>query len=258
MLQQWFIEEFVNGPYGLDNPNIDGFFCDDQWSILEGASEEDSHHIEDPGLSLADVKSMVASWRENQAAVVNAVARKGGLLVNYFQTDGWDGTDSKTNCAQDLRRLCAVNETTGRPNIHDQVLLQTVSNVGHHEPWYPNGTLPYFEQDLATFLLVRGPYAWIGYARNGCTDEDKPPGCNPQCQAVDCNPCQFPKARDSTPFTRLAALDDDYGEPVHGESCQETSPASGIFRRKWTKVEVELDCKKFAATITKRKEVVEV
>jgi hypothetical protein len=35
---------------------------------------------------------------------------------------------------------------------------------------HPNGTLPYFEQDLATFMLVRGPSAYLGYVWSGCTD----------------------------------------------------------------------------------------
>ena len=26
-----------------------------------------------------------------------------------------------------------------------------------------NSTLPNFDQDLATFLLIRGPHAWLGY-----------------------------------------------------------------------------------------------
>ena len=33
-----------------------------------------------------------------------------------------------------------------------------LSRVDHHPDiglWFPNGTLPWFEQDLATFLLVR-------------------------------------------------------------------------------------------------------
>ena len=42
-------------------------------------------------------------------------------------------------------------------------------------------SLPYFEQDLATFLLVRGPYAWIGYVWSGCTDSGYPRGCDPNC-----------------------------------------------------------------------------
>jgi len=114
--------------------------------------------------------------------------------------------------------------------------------------WNPNGTLPWFEQDLATFLLVRGPFAWIGYTWSGCTDTAYPPGCNLDCNADDCKPCRFPKARDSAPFTKPEGLGADYGEPVG--YCKETADGSGVFRRQWTKADVELDCTTFTATIT--------
>ena len=48
-------------------------------------------------------------------------------------------------------------------------------NLGHAAPpWFPNGSLPYFEQDLATFLLGRGPYVWLGFGWSGCTDSHPP------------------------------------------------------------------------------------
>ena len=31
------------------------------------------------------------------------------------------------------------------------------------------GVLPAFQQDLAAFMLIRGPYAWLGYSWMGCT-----------------------------------------------------------------------------------------
>ena len=65
-----------------------------------------------------------------------------------------------------------------------QALLLEFSRVDHHADiglWFPNGSLPYFQQDLATFLLVRGPFAWIGYVWSGCTDSGYPAGCDPNC-----------------------------------------------------------------------------
>ena len=40
-----------------------------------------------------------------------------------------------------------------------------------HTPFFPNGSLPAFEQDLATFLLARGPYAWLGSGWLDCHDD---------------------------------------------------------------------------------------
>ena len=46
-------------------------------------------------------------------------------------------------------------------------------------------------------------------------------------------------------FTRPKELDADYGTPI--DFCTETSP--GVFRRKWTKADVSLDCNDFTAKI---------
>ena len=134
------------------------------------------------------------------------------------------------------------------PALSLEALLLEFSRVSHPTLWTPNGTLPFFEQDLATFLLVRGPYAWLGYVWSGCTDSGYPSGCDPKCQADDCRPCRFPTARDQDPFPRPAALDEDYGEPMG--HCTEASP--GVWKREWTKASVALDCNAFKATITKK------
>ena len=36
-----------------------------------------------------------------------------------------------------------------------------------------NLSLPYPEQDIATFLLVRGEYAWLGYGYQGCASTQR-------------------------------------------------------------------------------------
>ena len=64
-------------------------------------------------------------------------------------------TDPKPKCAKDMATICKVNATTGRPNVHDQALLLEFTRLSHSQLWHANNTLPYFEQDLATFLLVR-------------------------------------------------------------------------------------------------------
>ena len=54
-----------------------------------------------------------------------------------------------------MATICKVNATTGRPNVHDQALLLEFTRLSHTQLWHANNTLSYFEQDLATFLLVR-------------------------------------------------------------------------------------------------------
>ena len=90
-----------------------------------------------------------------------------------------------------------------------------------HKPFLPDGQLPAFLQDLATFMLVRGPFAWLGYGWLGCGDDPR-------------GSCSHGR------YVRPAELDADFGEPVG--HCQETKPGSGVFRREWTKARVQMDC----------------
>jgi len=248
MLQEWFIKELVGGPTGIDNPAIDGFYFDDNYGSSTGASEEDSHNIQDCGLSEAEAAAVAEGWKENTAAVGKAVLAKGGFPYPYFVMSGRNETDPHTSCQRDMQRMCAINRTLGRPNLHNQALVLEFSRVSHTVLWHPNGTLPWFLQDLATFLLVRGPFAWLGYTWSGCTDSGYPAGCDPACTQPGCKPCRFPTAMDSHPFPRPDALDSDFGEPVG--QCHESS--AGVWTREWSKASVELNCNSFRASILKK------
>ena len=74
---------------------------------------------------------------------------------------------------------------------------------------------------LPGFLLVRGPYAFLGNAWAGCNT--------------------FPPHRPS-------GYDADYGEPLG--HCEEV--ALGVFKRNYTKAVVEIDCNIFNASIMMR------
>lgn len=80
--------------------------------------------------------------------------------------------------------------------------------------------LPDLLQDLANFLLIRGPYSWLGHGWLGCSRDYVFP---PQLQM-------------------------DYGEPMG--LCSETAPGSNVFARDWTKATVQMDCNKWEPTIT--------
>jgi len=70
-----------------------------------------------------------------------------------------------------------------------------------HRPFFPNGSLPAFEQDLASFLLARGKYAWLGSGWEGCHNGDYYNGSAPYHNDM-----------------RPAGLMLDYGTPVD-EHC---------------------------------------
>jgi hypothetical protein len=85
------------------------------------------------------------------------------------------------NCTAWMRNACQLTNATGPHGENELGLpLQKIalffgfSRYTHGSNIDPQTQqLPYFMQDLATFLLVRGPFAWLGYGWNGCLN-DKP------------------------------------------------------------------------------------
>jgi len=75
------------------------------------------------------------------------------------------------------------------------------------------------ETDLASFLLIRGKYAWFGHGWQGCGQ--------PQADAGGGYP--FPPE-----------LHADFGTPLG--VCAETQGQSGVFQREFTKATVKMDC----------------
>ena len=96
----------------------------------------------------------------------------------------------------------------------------TVDDYSKKPPPYP-GCSPSasFEQDLANFLLIRGPYAWLGHGWQGCDQ---------------------PSADEGGGYPFPPQLHTDFGTPLG--LCAETKDGSGVFRREWSKATVEMDC----------------
>jgi hypothetical protein len=76
-----------------------------------------------------------------------------------------------------------------------------------------------FAQDLANFLLIRGPYAYFGHGWQGCAQ---------------------PKADEGGGYAFPQQLNADFGMPLG--MCAETKPGSGVFQREFTKATVSMDC----------------
>ena len=91
------------------------------------------------------------------------------------------------------------------------------SREAHSKPF----PLPSPAQDIAAFVLTRGPYAFMGYGWTGCFDA-------------------------SHPFTRPAELDLDLGTPLG--FCSETAPGSNVWSRSFSRYTVSLDCSAWQAT----------
>jgi len=115
---------------------------------------------------------------------------------------------SKNECAVTLRRLC--NETAP-PQTRGMMYA-----LNSHDP----AKLLGLKEDLANFLLIRGPYAWLGHGWKGCSR--------------------------NYPFPSEFNL--DYGVPVD-KVCKETAPNSGTFTREWSNAHISMDCNHWKPTI---------
>lgn len=159
MLQQWFIDEFVGGPHGIDNPAIDGFFFDDNFGS-HGTSEEDPNNVEDCGLTPAEAEAVATGWRANSAAVGKAVLAKGGFAVPFFQSPGRNETDPKSHCAADLRRLVLSTPPPGGP------ASSTRRCCSSSRGWTTRQTLGFgtcaLSSDPSIFVCVHMPHPHAG------------------------------------------------------------------------------------------------
>jgi hypothetical protein len=220
-LAAYLTGEYILGPTALGNPNISGFFFDDQWydkptysgmcsaSPYGGPTEIDSNCIQDMGLSQQDVTDITTGWQATMNSMYQVLQDHGGFAYQWFNGGGYGPTTPTTPaaCLSYYREACSPSS----PFQTAPLMYPFTKNA--------NGAavpLPNFAVDLASFLLVRGPYAWLGYNWEGCNVE-----------------YEFPE-----PLTF------DYGVPTG--VCQETVPGqSGIFIREWTKANITINCNTF-------------
>lgn len=223
-LGQWWLEEYLFGAAGLGADVVSGAFFDDAWNATTGPSEMDRHAVADMGLSPADLADLAAAYESNMAAVFAEVVRRGkfswqqmwgGQAPGAYAPNGARPLVRNTTagCAADLAALCAP----GSP-AQSRMLLYAFSPGGDDRVHSP--ALPYLEQDVASFLLVRGPWAVLGHGWLGC----------------------------NVNFSFPALLDADFGTPLG--LCAETAPGSGVWAREWSRAHVSMDCNTWTPNIT--------
>ena len=239
-LREWIVQEHVMGSLGMGNPNVSGFYFDDhwggagyEWSTLDimkrqpvpynmsacatGPSELNQFCLLDTGLTAEDVKDMLVAWRETLAAAMRAVHAAGGWVWQMFNVNNATATTG-SSCTAQYRSACAAGSA-------EQALttLYTLA-IGRHSPGNPVDP----ESDVAKFLLLRGPHAYLGTGWVGCVGGwFKPPQYNES-------------------YTRPKAFDIDYGMPSD-LVCKESAP--GVFSREWTKARVQHDCNTGKSTL---------
>lgn len=216
-LRSFLLGEYFFGPLGAGNETVKGFYVDDFWSS-QGPSEMDADAVQKMGMSKTDVNAMIAAWKDNQHSWRDKILANGRFEWFLFyggqqNAPGWNQTQPQATCLSFMRTNCGATAPT-----QTGALFFGYSRIQHHEAW----PLPYPDQDLAAFLLVRGPFAWFGYGWTGCADS-------------------------AHPFIRPPSLDANYGQPLN--FCSETAPGSAVFSREFEHASVSLDCHDFSATI---------
>lgn len=216
--QQWFINDYMLNRVGM-SPLVSGFFWDDFWPRPGGRFPDSVGSVaSDTGLLMDDWARITAAYQANMDALREQTLAAGKfawqLLWTGGNSEGVGGTVphpivAQQSCAAQLRSLC---NQTAPPQTRAMMYA-----LNAHDP----SKLLSFKQDLANFLLIRGPYAWLGHGWKGCSQ--------------------------SYPFPPELHL--DYGVPVD-EVCKETAANSGVFVREWTKAKVQMDCGNWEPTIT--------
>ena len=206
-LREWLLESYVFA----HSEGVDGYYFDDYWNADRSPVTEDyaPGMTEDVGLTRPQLLAITAAYNATVAELYRRTLARGKIAWqmcyggSVFETKHQKVTKG-ANCAASLRLHCAADSPT-----------QTRAYLAA-----PRSDTAQTKEDLANFLLIRGPYAWFGFGWRGCGH--------------------------ALPYDR-ALLDADYGEPTG--LCAETAPGSGVFRRDWTKSTVEMDCNTWSASI---------
>jgi hypothetical protein len=242
MLREFLVDEIILG--ALKHGVIDGFFLDDFWCSdlicqatdnatagcpcsdpVQGPTEIDSFSQQDMGLSDEDIRDITVEWNQTMTVIHRVLLQHNAYTWSLIP--GQENADAsplllssnQSECIQLLRSAC-----------HQDSLWQSSTLLFGFT--VHNGTiLSQLEQDLAFFLLVRGPYAFAGWGVWGMT---WPFNAEPSHGALPPMPHGVPLP---------GAFFMDYGEPVG--ICLETP--SGIFTRQWSRASVQLDCNSFQA-----------
>jgi hypothetical protein len=219
----------------LSNPNVTMLYLDDYWvdspepinpdgdqpaegycthGPVGGPSEIQLNCTDDMGLGQADVTAIKAGWESTFSQVYDVMDEMGAYAYLGFT---FVSTPGPGEAAATIRALCAEGTGGAQYNAAAQYLLTTPAECC---PPDRNTTLLQFEQDLAFFQLVRGPWSFVGYGWEWCaTDYQMPPG-----------------------------LFLDYGDPLG--TCAETAPGSGVFSRPFTRSTAFFDTNVYAGNVT--------
>ena len=161
--QDWFINDYILNEVGR-SPLVSGFFWDDVWDPNCNIHDQVPRTCQDMGFKcpLGDEKcndprlvQLTKDYQKNMAALRNATLEAGKFAWQMLWTGGAEdsigGTGlhplvSKGSCATAIRSMCTATSPA-----------QTRA-MGYGMSGQPNTRSADLMQDLASFLLTRGPY----------------------------------------------------------------------------------------------------
>jgi hypothetical protein len=244
----WFVQDYIVSNSTILHPAITELYLDDRMETF-GVSEEDSHFWNDTGLGPPNsptMKALNAAFTVNMERLYDHIVAVGGfawqmfyagpyqLMPTYFPNATVDPSKpyDTAACTKLLReQFCIENGT----HMNQALVYTGNSKWGSQNI---TGAIQ-AEQYLSTFLLTRGPFAWLGYDWKNCMS-----GCDANHDRSAGGPCRS--------YPRPAQWDEDFGTPV-AEHCAETLPnSSAVFVREWTKASVRWNCETGVGTITRK------
>lgn len=171
-LTEWLLKHYILSPTALGSDAISGLFIDDFWCSLDvnstqdcndpvpGPSEIDSNSQMDMGLTNRSVWEITTGWLHNmeriQEAIVETKCYTWSLIPGQANANAMPVIVNSTTCLGTLRNASQA------PEVYQQAPL--IAGLSY------NSTLeifPWLQQQLAAFLLMRGPYAYIGWGEWG-------------------------------------------------------------------------------------------
>jgi hypothetical protein len=153
---------------------ISGAFIDDFWCSnllngtgqctdpVQGPTEIDRHSQADMGLSDEDIRDITLGWLDTMTRAQDALVKAGGYTWSLMANGGENADASPymikqgASCAAAIAAAC---ETGSQWQAAPLLMGLTPSNG--------TASLPFFDAELAAFLLMRGSHAYLGWGEWG-------------------------------------------------------------------------------------------
>lgn len=232
-MQRYLVEEVVLGPHGLQHPDVDGFFFDDQWydvskpvqdwqpswgfcdhNSIGGPTEVDSGCIYDMGLTQTETSVLAASWQSLMSNLTQQLLAHGGFSWQLLNGVPSVNITDEASCNAYFRSD-QTKQWKNTPLFYEWTYAPDMKGV----PVTPHA-------DIVTFHLIRGPFAWIGFGWLGCV------------------PCAINGSEYHVP----EEFNNDYGAPLDVSYYE---VGNGNFVRNYTSARFSVNCSSGQAFIQK-------